>query len=140
MSQSNDHSEAAMIDRMLGATRIAILGASDKPGRPSLMIARYLKSVGKTVIPVNPQFETVMGLKCYNTLEEVPGPIDVVNVFRKPEFLAEAARDAVAIGAKGVWVQSGLMSDEAREIARKAGLDYVEDRCIMVEHSHHTSR
>jgi predicted CoA-binding protein len=137
---SDDASEEAMIQRMLMAERIAIVGASDRPGRASYMIAQYLKGVGKTVLPVNPQFETVLGLPCYKSLAEVPGPIDVVNVFRRPEFVPEIARDAVAAGAKGLWVQSGIRSDEAREIARKGGIDYIEDRCIMVEHRYRSAR
>jgi len=133
---SRDEGEEAMIRRMLAAERIAIVGLSDKPGRASYMIGQYLKGLGKTIIPVNPQFQTALGLKCYATLAQAPGPIDLVNVFRKSEFCADVARDAVAVGAKGVWLQSGITNDEARQAARKAGLDYVEDRCIMVEHSY----
>ena len=97
-------------------------------------MASYLESVGKEIIPVNPTHKTVMGLTCYPSLAAVPGPIDVVDVFRRPEFCADVVRDAVAVGAKGVWLQSGITSDEARAIAREAGIDYVEDRCLKVEH------
>lgn len=126
--------DAAMVRRMLDAKRIAVVGLSDDPSRPSYEVAGYLRSIGKEIFPVNPNHTTVMGLACYRSLSAVPGPIDVVDVFRRPEFCADVTRDAVAAGAKGVWLQSGLTSPEAREIARKAGIDYVENRCLKVEH------
>jgi predicted CoA-binding protein len=88
----------------------------------------------KEILPVNPNHKTVMGLTCYPSLAAVPGPIDVVDVFRRPEFCADVTRDAVEVGAKGVWLQSGIRSAEAREIARKAGIDFVQNRCLKVEH------
>jgi predicted CoA-binding protein len=127
-------SEADGVRRMLDAKRIAVVGLSDDPSRPSYDVASYLQSVGKEVIPVNPNHKKVMGLICYPSLAAVPGPIDVVNVFRRPEFCADVARDAVEVGAKGIWLQSGIKSDEAREIARKAGIDFVQDRCLKVDH------
>jgi predicted CoA-binding protein len=127
-------SEADAVRRMVDAKRIAVVGLSDDPSRPSYDVARYLRSVGKEILPVNPTHKTVMGLPCYPSLAAVPGPIDVVDVFRRPEFCAEVVRDAVEAGAKGVWLQSGITSDEARAIARQAGIDYVEDRCLKVEH------
>ena len=127
-------SEAEAVARMLVAKRIAVVGLSDDPSRASYDVASYLRSAGKEVLPVNPNYATVMGLKCHPTLADVPGPIDVVNVFRRPEFCADVARDAAAVGAKGLWLQSGVRSEEAREIAREAGLDFVQDRCLKVEH------
>lgn len=126
--------EADAIRRMVDATRIAVVGLSDDPSRPSYDVARYLRSAGKEILPVNPNHKTVMGLTCYPSLAAVPGPIDVVDVFRRPEFCADVARDAVEAGAKGLWLQSGVRSDEARAIARQAGIDFVEDRCLKVEH------
>lgn len=137
---SRDDAEEQQIRRMLAAERIAIVGLSDKADRPSYMIGQYLKRMGKTVIGVNPQFKTAIGLPCYPTLADAPGPIDLVNVFRRSELCADVARDAVAAGAKGVWLQSGIVNDDARQIARKAGLDYVEDRCIMVEDQYRQGR
>src|SRR5688572_19774044 len=107
--------ESAALSRMLDAKRIAVVGLSDDPGRPSYDVASYLRSAGKEVIPVNPNHKTVMGLTCYPSLAAVPGPIDLVDVFRRPEFCAEVARDAVEAGAKGIWLQSGIRSEEARE-------------------------
>jgi predicted CoA-binding protein len=126
--------EADAVRRMLDAKRIAVVGLSDDPSRPSYDVASYLRSAGKEIIPVNPTHTTVMGLICYPSLSAVPGPIDVVNVFRRPQFCAEVARDAVEVGAKGIWLQSGIKSDEAREMARRAGIDFVQNRCLKVEH------
>ena len=133
-STPEDRAEAGAVKRMLAGKRIAVVGLSDDPSRASYGVAAYLRSVGKEIIPVNPNYATVMGIKCYPTLEAVPGPIDVVDVFRRPEHCADVARSAVAVRAKGVWLQSGIVSDEARQIARRAGIDYVEDRCLKVDH------
>ena len=124
--------EAGAVRRMLSGQRIAVVGLSDDPGRASYGVAAYLRSVGKEILPVNPNCTTVMGLACYPNLEAVPGPIDVVDVFRRPEYCADVARSAVA--AKGIWLQTGVTSDEALAIARRAGIDYVEDRCMKVDH------
>jgi hypothetical protein len=119
---------------MLRGRRIAVVGLSDDPSRASHGVASYLRSVGKEIVPVNPKYKTVMGLPCYARLEDVPGEIDVVDVFRRPEHCADVARSAAAIGAKGLWLQSGIVSDEARNIAEDAGLDFVQDRCLKVDH------
>lgn len=126
-------SEAPMLRRMLSARRIAVVGLSDDPSRASYDVANCLRSAGKEVVPVNPNHKSILGLTCYPSLEAVPGKIDLVNVFRRPEHCADVARSAVAVGAGGVWLQSGIVSDEARAVARRAGLDYVEDRCLKVE-------
>jgi len=126
--------EIAVVERLLGAKRVAVVGMSDDPMRPSNGIGGYLIANGYDVVPVNPNHEMVMGRKCYATLADVPGPIDLVNVFRRPQFCAQVVRDALAAGAKGVWLQSGIRNEQARQLAEKAKLDYVEDRCIMVEH------
>ena len=127
-------SEAECVRRMLAAKRVAVVGLSDDPTRASHGVASYLLSVGKEIIPVNPTCERVLGLKCYSSLEAVPGPIDVVDVFRRPEFCPDVVRSAVAVGAKGVWLQSGIVSAEARRIARESGIDFVQDRCMKVDH------
>ncbi len=124
------------VRRMLAARRIAVVGLSDDPSRPSYGVARYLHSVGKEIIPVNPTHKTALGLTCYASLESVPGAIDLVDVFRRPEHCPDVVRSAVAVGAKGVWLQAGIVSDEARQIAQQAGIDYVEDRCLMADHMH----
>ena len=126
--------QAAAVRRMLGAKRVAVVGLSDDPSRASYGVASYLRSVGKEILPVNPNHDRVMGLRCYPSLADVPGPIDVVDVFRRPEYCADVVREAIAAGAKGVWLQSGIVSDEARRIATEAGIDFVQDRCMKVDH------
>src|SRR5688572_25983469 len=126
--------EAPAVDRMLQAKRIAIVGMSDDPMRPSNGIGGYLMSHGYEVVPINPKHDEVLGMKCYARLSDVPGKIDLVNVFRRPLACADVVREAVAIGAKGVWLQSGIRNEEALKLAEEAGIDFVQDRCIMVEH------
>jgi uncharacterized protein len=123
------------VERMLNARRVAVVGISHKPWRASYRIAQYLIDAGYEVIPVNPRYDEVFGLRCYPSVQAAPGPVDVVNVFRRAEFCGDVVRDAIAAGAKGVWVQSGIASEEAARLAADAGLDYVEDHCIMVEHA-----
>ena len=134
MPSRGQGSDADAIARMLGAGRIAVVGLSDDPSRPSYQIASYLMSEGYEVVPVNPTHAMVLGLKSYPTLKDVPGEVDVVNVFRRPEFCADVTREAIAKGAKGVWLQSGVRNEEAKRLAQSAGIDFVQDRCIMVEH------
>ena len=134
MPSKPPQSEADMVRRMLAGKRIAVVGMSDDPSRASYGVAGYLRSAGKEIIPVNPNLQAVMGLKCYPSLEAVPGPIDVVDVFRRAEYCPDVVRSAVAVGAKGVWLQSGVVSDEARRIARRAGIDFVQDRCMKIDH------
>ena len=128
------------IDRMLRGKRIAVVGLSDDPSRPSFGVASYLLGHGYEVVPVNPNHTSVLGLKCYPSLRDVPGKIDVVNVFRRPEFCADVVRDAIAIKAGGVWLQSGIVSAEAAKLAQEEGLPFVQNHCIMVEHIHRVRR
>ena len=123
-----------MIQHLLAARRIAVVGLTDNPARPSHYVSDYMLSQGKQIVPVNPKHSTVLGQKCYASLRDVPGPIDLVNVFRRPEFCADIVRDAIAIGAKGVWLQAGIVSAEAKQLAREAGILFVQNRCLMVEH------
>jgi hypothetical protein len=129
--------DSTPIARMLAGKRIAVVGLSEDPGKPSYYVSQYMRERGYEVVPVNPNHATVMGLKCYPTLADVPGRVDIVNVFRRPEFCAAIAEEAAAARAKGVWLQAGIRSVEARRIAEEAGMDYVENHCIMVEHMHH---
>ena len=129
--------EEQVIRRLLGARRIAVVGASDDPARAGNYVPEYLKAHVKEILPVNPTHEMVLGMKCYKSLAEVPGPVDLVNVFRRPAACAEVAEQAVAIGAKGIWLQSGIANEQAKQIAQKAGIDFVQDRCIMMEHRRH---
>lgn len=116
------------------AKTIAVVGASNDPAKSSHGIAEYLKQWGYRMIPVNPKETEVLGEKAYARLEDIPVPVDVVNVFRRPEFTPEIARSAVAIGAKALWLQLGIENEEAAQIASAGGLDVVMDHCIAVEH------
>jgi predicted CoA-binding protein len=121
-------------DRILGyAHRIAVVGLSPDPSRPSNDVARSLIDLGYEIVPINPNVEEVFGLKSYPDLAEVPGPIDVVDVFRRTVHCEELARSAVAAGARALWLQSGLVCGPARRVAAEGGLDYVEDRCLKVD-------
>jgi len=112
---------------------IAVVGASRDPGKVASSVPRQIMRHGWKVIPVNPYTDELWGLKCYHTLAEIPEPVDMVNVFRPSADTPEIARQAVAIGAKALWLQQDIVSAEARRIAVEGGLDYVEDHCIAVE-------
>lgn len=109
------------------------MGCSATPGKAAHDTPRYALEHGYDVVPVNPSTTEIFGRKAYKTLAEVPGPIDIVDVFRPAPEAPEIARQAVAVGAKALWLQLGLRSDEARRIAEAAGLAYVEDRCVKIE-------
>jgi hypothetical protein len=113
---------------------IAVVGHSDKPHRTSYQIADYLRNVGYTVIPVNPTLEEINGQKCYPTVSDIPQQVDIVDVFRRSEFLPDVVEDAIRAGAKMLWTQLGVVHDEALQAAQDAGIDLVVDRCIKVEH------
>ncbi|MDH4111118.1 MAG: CoA-binding protein [Actinomycetota bacterium] len=114
------------------AKTIAVVGLSSKPSRPSLAVASYLQARGFRIVPVNPRETEVLGEPAYATLGEIPAdtPIDVVDVFRRAEDTPEIARDAVAIGAKVLWLQAGIVNDEAYRIASEAGLEVIMGVCI----------
>lgn len=130
-----------MIDDVPGLRRIlqqnrtiAVVGLSANWYRPSYFAAKYLQEHGYRVIPVNPQYDSVLGEKCYKALADIPEKVDVVDCFRRGEEIPALAREAVAIGAKVLWMQLGVASAEGRRIAEAAGLDVVEDRCMKIEH------
>jgi hypothetical protein len=119
---------------MREARTIAVVGASPDPSRTSYRVMRYLQDAGYRCIPVNPNTGEVLGERCYPTLADVPEAVDFVDVFRRPEYCAAVAEDAVAIGARALWLQLGIRNADARRIAVEAGLDYVEDACTLVVH------
>jgi uncharacterized protein len=117
------------------AKTIAVVGASPKPWRASNDVMRYLLDAGYRVIPVRPRdCDEVLGIPCVATLAEIDEPIDLVDVFRRSEETPAVARDAVAAGAKALWLQMGIVSEDACRIATDAGLDYVENACTKVVH------
>lgn len=124
------------VEILRDARTIAIVGASPSPSRSSHGIARRLQAAGYRIVPVRPRdVDEVLGEPVVESLAEIPGRVDVVLVFRRPEHAPEIGREAVAIGAGALWLQTGIVSAEARRIAEEAGLDYVEDTCAGVVHS-----
>jgi uncharacterized protein len=117
------------------ARTIAIVGASPSPDRESHGVMRYLLNQGYRCIPVRPDCDEVLGVPCVSTLLDIDEPIDLVDAFRRPEFCAGHAREAVAAGAKALWLQLGIVSAEARVIAEAAGIGYVENACTAVVHA-----
>jgi uncharacterized protein len=123
-------------DKILRSARtIAVVGLSNNPRRPSYGVARYLQRAGYRIIPVNPNVAEVLGERAYATLAELPGPVDVVEVFRRSEFVGPIVDEAIAIGAGAVWLQDGVVDEAAAERARAAGLDVVMDDCMMRRHA-----
>jgi predicted CoA-binding protein len=131
MTTASDSQMAALLK---AAKTIAVVGLSPDSTRPSNGIARYLQRSGFRVIPVNPAHTELLGETCYPNLAAIPEPVDIVDVFRRSEFLPDIAREAIAIGAKGLWMQLSVANEEAAQAAAAAGLTVVQDRCIMVEH------
>jgi predicted CoA-binding protein len=117
------------------ARTIAVVGASPDPARPSYGVIAYLLRAGYRVVPVNPLAGAeVLGLRCVASLAEIGEPVDLVDVFRRPEHCGEVAREAVAAGAGALWLQLGIVSPEACRVAGESGLDYVEDACTAIVH------
>jgi len=116
------------------AKTIAVVGLSPKESRPSNMVARYLIEAGYTVIPVNPGQKEILGRPCYPDLSAVPDPVDIVNIFRRSEDVPPLVTESIAIGAKAVWMQEGVIHAEAARTAKAAGLLVVMDRCLKTVH------
>ncbi len=115
---------------------MAVVGLSTDESRPSFRIARYLQTCGYRVIPVNPNIKEALGEKAYPSLRDIPQKVDIVDVFRRSEDVPPIADDAIAIGARCLWLQEGIVNKAAAKKAEQAGLSVVMDRCIMMEHMH----
>ncbi len=133
MLQLNPHKEIGGLLRQ--ARTIAIVGLSPKADRPSHMVGRYLLDAGYSLFPVNPGQSEILGLKCYPDLVSIPVHIDIVDIFRRSEDVYPIVEEAVKIGAGAIWMQLGIVNQEAAEFARRHGLQIVMDRCIKVDHS-----
>jgi len=133
MIQLNPHQEIGNLLRQ--ARTIAIVGLSPKEDRPSNMVGRYLLDAGYTLFPVNPGQTEILGLKCYPDLVSIPEHIDIVDIFRRSEDVYPIVEEAVKIGAGAIWMQLGIVNQEAAAYARRQGLFVVMDRCIKVDHS-----
>jgi uncharacterized protein len=131
--------DAGIRELLASRPRIALVGASDRPGRPSNGTMAGLLAAGYDVVPVTPATDAVLGRRCYPTVVDAvreTGPVTIVDVFRRPDRCVEHARDAVAAGARCLWLQLGIANEEAARIAHDAGLDVVMDRCTLIEHHH----
>jgi len=127
--------DTAKLRRILRENRtVAVVGLSANWYRPSYFAAKYLQEHGYRVIPVNPMYESVLGERCYKRLADIPEKVDIVDCFRRGEEIPQLADEAIAIGAKVLWMQLGVTSEEARRKAEAAGLEVVEDRCMKIEH------
>ena len=126
----------SVIRRLLKESKtIAVYGASNKEWRISNSISKFLMEVGYEVIPVNPKYDEVLGVKCYPTLSDIEKQIDIVDVFRRSSELIPVAEEAVKIGAKSLWFQDGVVNEAAAELASSGGLDVIMDRCIFHEYN-----
>ena len=114
--------------------RIAVVGLSDRPDRPSFGVAEYLKNAGYEITPVNPQIESWEGIPAADSLAELNPPIEIVDVFRRLKHVPAVVDDAIAAGAKVIWLQLGIVNEEAAQKAREAGLTVIQDLCLKVEH------
>ena len=134
------YQDTDVIRAALDLKSVAIVGLSARELRASNFVGRYMRYHGYQVIPVNPTEREILGLACYPSLTDIPESVDIVTVFRLPEAVPGIAREALEIGAKCLWLQFGVISEEGAQIASDGGMDVVMDRCIKVEHARHLGR
>ena len=131
-----DDTDISTLRRILGTCRtIAVVGLSANWYRPSYFAAKYMQDHGYTVIPVNPAYQEVLGQKCYPTLADIPVKVDMVDCFRRAEEIPALADESIAIGARVLWMQLGIVNEDAKRTALAAGLEVVMDRCVKIEHA-----
>lgn len=123
------------VGKILALRVIAVVGLSPKPERPSHFVSEYLKEQGYTIVPVNPGHKQILGERCWPSVADIPFPVDVVCVFRRPEEALTPILEAIAKKAKAVWLQDGVFHDEGERMAREAGLLVVSNDCMMRAHS-----
>jgi uncharacterized protein len=123
------------IEQILKSSKtIAVVGLSDNPDRPSYHVSEYMQLAGYRIIPVNPSVAEVLGEKSYPNLKSIPEKIDIVDIFRKPDAVPEIVNEAIAVKAKSIWMQEGVIHEDAALTAQNAGLQVVMDKCILKEH------
>lgn len=128
--------DANTLRRILDTSEsVAVVGMSNKVHRPSYFVGKYLLDHGYTVYPVNPMFDEVLGVRSYPSLEDIPGSVDIVDCFRRSDQMIDLAKSAIGINAKVLWMQLGVINDEARVLAENAGLEVVMNRCTKIEHA-----
>ncbi len=131
-----DNTDIATLRRILVQyKRVAIVGLSDNWSRPSNFVGKYLLEHGFEIFPVNPKYDEILGRKCYPDLKSIPEPVDIVDLFQRADRVMPFVEDAIAIGAKCVWMQLEIVNEEAAALARAAGLEVVMDRCIKIEYA-----
>ncbi len=126
--------EPALIQELVRAKTIAVVGLSDDPTKPSHYVSAYMQRAGARILPVNPSLASVLGETCYASLAELPVRPELVNVFRLPRFVPAIVDETIALGLPALWVQQGIVHAEAAAKAEAAGICVVMDRCLMVEH------
>ena len=127
-------------DVLKNNTTIAVVGLSPKPERPSNQVAQYMLTTGYQIIPVNPGHRQILKQPCYPDLLSVPGNIDIVNIFRRSEQVLPVVQDAITKKAKVIWMQKGIVNEEAAKLAKENGLLVIMDRCIKVDHQQYANR
>ncbi len=131
-----DNTDIATLRRILVQyKRVAIVGLSDNWSRPSNFVGKYLLEHGFEIFPVNPKYDEILGRNCYPDLKSIPEPVDIVDLFQRADRVMPFVEDAIAIGAKCVWMQLEIVNEEAAALARAAGLEVVMDRCIKIEYA-----
>lgn len=134
-SMPERYQDAAVVAEIIRSAKvIAVVGLSPRPERPSHDVAAYLQAHGYQIVPVNPGATQILGEKCYASLSDIPFAVDIVDVFRQPDAVPQIAEEAVRIGAKGLWLQLGVISMEGAAIAERAGVKVIMDRCLKVDH------
>lgn len=129
--QTPDHELRALLT---SAQRIAVVGLSPKKERASNMVGRYLQQQDYIIYPVNPGHDEILGVTCYRELGDIDEPVDIVNIFRRPEDTPGVVEEAIKIGARSIWMQQGIVNEEAAALAKEAGIPCYMDLCIKVEH------
>ena len=129
--------EPSVIDAMLAARTVAVIGVSDDPAKPSHYVSKYLQAAGKRILPVNPTLTEVLGVPCFASLRDLPERPELVNVFRLPRAIPGIVDEMVELGCDALWVQLGIRNEQAAQTAEAHGIRVVMDRCIMVEHRMH---
>jgi predicted CoA-binding protein len=127
-------SEAEITEILRNYRVVAVVGLSSDPNRPSYRVAQYLQEQGYRIVPVNPRCQEILGEKCYAGLQDIPFPVEIVDIFRQVDAIPGIVADAIAAGAKVVWMQQGLEEPHAARQAKQAGLQVVMDRCLKIEH------
>ena len=129
-------SDIPTLRRILNQNKtIAVIGLSGNWFRPSFFAAKYMQEHGYRIIPVNPNYEEILGEKCYPDLASIPDKVDMVDIFQRAETTPAYTQQAIDIGAKVVWLQLGIINDESKNLAEGAGLEFVQDRCVKIEHA-----